>query len=444
MHVGHKKNVALKNGLKSRPTSRYNTGLRFLPTFNHPPPELHSLARNTAGFSKLLTVLALVIIVFFGFILWHANNRTYATHEIAIGISQSFVDVNNEFGIKVFKSLVNDSLTNNVLISPVSIETALSILYNGSAGSSTANMTTTLDYKGLNKANINKSNQALLLSLSHPDQALKLSIGNSVWISSHYRPNRAFVDIARNDYLAQVDNLNFNNPASSSTINAWLTKLNNGQLSTPIKALSAADELDLVNSTVFNSSWFNAFNPSLIHNADFTNSSNVKVQVPFMSQTGVYNFFQTKQYQWLELPFGKNQRLSMDIILPNSLQSYVHNFSYQQLIDSSSQFNTGQVQVTIPEFNLAYQKNLNSLFIKMGLANLYSNQANFSQISNGLRLSNFIQQAYVNFSYKGFNAPSVNSSTDSVFNFDLNHPFLFTIIDNSTKYILFIGYINQP
>jgi len=116
-----------------------------------------------------------------------------------------------------------------------------------------------------------------------------------------------------------------------------------------------------------------------------------------------------------------------------------------------------QVDLSMPKFKLETNYSLNESLIKLGLKVAFTDYADFSGISleTSLKISNVNHKAYIEVNEEETEAAAVtaiamvNSTSPGgpvpkpkIFKAD--HPFIFMIIDNKTKGILFIGRYVQP
>lgn len=399
---------------------------------------------NNKGFSTWFIVLSLLILAIVGFILWKANNDTVIKHKsVTIDVSQPFVQDENSFGVKIFSALAFGGLKNNLLISPISLNSSLALLDNGLSGSNQQLLLSQLGLGAFSRDSINSSSQALLASLRSPEPKIMLSLVSGLWVNNKYKVKKSFASLVSSDYYTSVNYFNQAEGLNIANVNQWLASRG---ITLPLSSFqsSVSNSLDLISSANLKADWYDAFNPSLIVNSDFNNLSEQPVKVPFMYQTGVYPYFQNSLVQSIELPMGKNQQFSMDIFLPADVKSFVNTLSYHSLNSIASQYTSQTGSIRLPEFSIDDQQNLANLLGKLGMGSLLlSKQVNLSNIASGLNLSSLVHSAAISINYQGVNPVGNNSTVGSGFSMNLNRPFLFTVIDNSTKYILFVGMVNN-
>lgn len=400
---------------------------------------------HSGGLSKLIILIALFLLIVVSAFLWIANNSKPTHKTIPIGVSESFVANNNSFGINVFKNLVNDNKSNsNILISPASISSSLAMINNGlSTSGGRSALVKLLGYSSGNTGTVNQSNQALLQSLQYPDPKVSLSLDNSLWINNDYKLNPSFINVSSKYYQTAINSFNPKQGLLTASVNKWLTKNTKGSIYEVNSQLGKDDHLDLVTAAYFNGEWSNTFAASSAVSS-FLLSSGSAIKAPFITQTGYFNYYQNNLITSLQIPYGQNQRLSMDIFMPNNMSLFLANIKASNLSSIVSRYQPVPGSIVMPQFNLSSKMNLNQLLESMGLDSLFSNASSLNGIAKGISLTNYISTADINVSKSGVVPTSSGSAIQPNFNLQLDKPFLFTIVDNSTKYILFIGLVNNP
>ena len=405
---------------------------------------------------SIVGILLLIAVVSIGiyYFKYHKNTPFVVSSTVSAKHVNSSVSLaNDNFGINAFNYLVEQSPNSNIFISPASISMALSMVYNGAEGSTQTAMQTTLDYQGLSLATINSSNKALISSLSNPDPKVTLSIANGAWLKQGYPITNGFLSTVKNDYMAKAESLNFNDPSGPNTINSWVSKATDGKIPTIVNKIPSNAILYLTNAAYFKGQWHTVFDPSATQNYPFTTSTGSQVQTQLMSSTSNYNYYEDSTVQAIELPYGKNQRLGMDVYLPTNMASFLKTLSYNHLSSITSKLRQQQGTILLPKFTLNYSQNLNNTLKALGMAIAFDpyGAANFNGIANNIHISDVEHKTYISVDEQGTTAAAAtsvgfatNAAVSSGFTMQVDKPFVFTIQDNSTKEILFVGVIQNP
>jgi serpin B len=237
--------------------------------------------------------------------------------KIATAVDSRLIAANNDFGFRLFAQLVEQDTGKNVFVSPSSIAIALAMTYNGAAGTTQQAMAQTLGLEGLSLQEVNEANAALLAMLQSPDPQVQLAIANSLWaqMGLTFQPN--FMQKNKDFYQAEVTNLDFTHPSAPPTINGWVKEKTNGKIKELIKPedCTANTVLILLNAIYFKGIWTVQFAKAKTKQGIFTLLDGSPKQVPLMSQSGRYRYYEGENFQAVSLPYGKG-RISLYIFLP--------------------------------------------------------------------------------------------------------------------------------
>lgn len=205
------------------------------------------------------------------------------------------------------------------------------------------------------------------------------------------------------------------------------------------------------------------FNISQTQEEPFYNETDHVVgNVNMMFQRGVFSYtgIADLDAHVLELPYGKEDRLSMVILLPRKgvlLRSVIDRlpqYGIHRIVDelrkADQEFEDDEVEVYLPRFDITADFTLNVLLEKMGLTDLFDpNKANFTKITkHPIYLSRIIHKSLIKVNEVGSVA---TAATGGVFankatppRFYANRPFGFMIIERTTKTLLFCGQVRNP
>ncbi|XP_062932762.1 serpin B7-like [Cynocephalus volans] len=158
--------------------------------------------------------------------------------------------------------------------------------------------------------------------------------------------------------------------------------------------------------------------------------------------------------QVLEMPDSEDH-LSMVIVLPSkdfSLGQIIKEITYEELknwIDPAIMKDTA-VDLYLPQLRLdECHEDLTSILSALGMADVFDHsRADLSGVTTGGRLvvSKIIQKAMVEVTEDGSESAPTNhtSEVENPEIFKVDHPFLFFILHQKTKMILFYGRVSTP
>jgi serine protease inhibitor len=372
--------------------------------------------------------------------------------------STAVITAGNQFAMNFFGTVLQqDTISDNKLISPFSIYMALSMLYNGSAGATRDSMAITLALQGIPTEQLNAVSKALLQQMPSEDSKVSVAIANSLWYRQNGpQPLPAFLDTIGSEYNGHLQALNFSDPASVGTINSWVAGNTDNKIPSILSSLSPDDVMVLVNAIYFNGPWGFYIDPAGTADQPFYLSDGSTVSVPTMAIQGTLRTYHDPAYTLIELPYGSGKNFDMYVSLPanqqQSISSFTSSFNAQSLSNAISHLDSQRVGVLLPKWELTYSvpdmlPNLNAL--GMGIAS--GTNADFSNLySTSTYLSKATHKTYIDVSETGTQAAAATGLTVTIsalpatIDIQVNHPFLYFIVEKQTGAILFMGTMNNP
>ena len=382
-----------------------------------------------------------------------------ASKSAAIQLSPSVSFAHNGLGFDLFKELLKTDKDANVIISPTSIALALSMTYNGASESTKLAMAKTLKISAIDVKSLNEGNAALIKFLSNPDPQVTLSIANSIWTKKGMTFLQPFLTTNSTSYNAYIQSIDFTLPTAVDTINAWVSKNTKGKIPTIVEnPIDPSIVMYLINAIYFYGTWTHEFDPMLTEMKPFTLSTNAKIQHLLMKQERKDFLYQeTNSFQGVLLPYGKNKRLSMVIMLPKiPLSSFLTQLTQSTWNSWMKSYAEMEGTVLLPKFKIEYQSSLKNSFLSLGMVQPFSSQtADFTlmRTQKDLFISDIMHKTYIDVNEKGTEAAAVTSvmvqitsvnPAKKTFYMEVNKPFFFAIADSQSGEILFMGVINNP
>ena len=359
-------------------------------------------------------------------------------------------EANAKFGFKLFTELYNQDPGTDVFISPLSISIALTMTYNGAVGETERAMAEVLEIDALDLSTINQSNKALRDSLENPDPKVQISIANSIWSRQGVDFNPEFLERNRAFFGAEIASLDFNSPQATATINEWVDANTNGKIEKIVDGINTQTLLFLINAIYFKGNWQDEFDKSMTQPGIFHLPNGGEKQVQMMRREGTYPHFRGENFEATSLPYGDG-RVGMYIFLPDrnsNLNKFMKNLNEANWENWLSQFQDRRHELMLPRFKLEYAVSLNDTLKALGMEIAFGDGADFSGMGpSNLFISEVRHKTFVEVNEEGTEAAAVTAvdltaSVPPVFRVD--RPFFFTIHDNWTNTILFMGTIVEP
>ena len=178
----------------------------------------------------------------------------------------------------------------NVILSPYSASSALTLLDVGAAGQTAAQIEAVLRLSG--SAAATAPAYAALACANETDGLSndnQLAIANAVWGQKGVAFVPSFLSTLANGYSAPLRQIDFKDDAGGATsaIDAWVSDRTQGKIPSLFMPgdVDASTRLVVVNAIYFNGTWANGFDPSATRMSPFTLADGSMVDVPTMNGT---------------------------------------------------------------------------------------------------------------------------------------------------------------
>lgn len=386
-----------------------------------------------------------------------------ASMKIADGVEygetdyQLIAEAKNALGMKLLNDL-SDREEGNIFVSPTSLYMALAMVYNGANGVTKEEIAKVLQAEGLSPEEMNKANASLIAKLGSNSEAIELNIANSIWAKDSYQFLESFRESSQDYFNAEVETIDVTDTASADAINDWVRKETNDRIDEMVESPLPGDlAAILLNAIYFNGTWQYTFIEELTEEQPFYLSDGSTSQVPLMVLEKELDYLETDQFQAVALPYGEGE-MNMHVFLPaenSSLEEFKSSMDEEIWSGWMTNFESREGTVKLPEFELEYEVSLNETLQDLGMETAF-NYVDLSKMfeeSSGLFISEVKQKSFVNVSEEGTEAAAVTSVAvnesasmheDPPFVLSVNRPFFFTITDEETGVISFMGSIENP
>jgi len=403
------------------------------------------------------TIVSLVIIPLTFSSCKKESTVTLPTDPVSIELTTnqvSLISSENSFALDIFKKVIENSAeSENVLISPLSISSALSMTLNGANGATRDSMLNALRVNGLTPVIINNSYKDLISALLNVDSRVLISIANSIWIEKNFVVKKPFIDILTKYYTADSKSFDITDPLVPTQINSWIEVKTNGLIKNMIDKLDDKTVMLLINAIYFKGKWETQFDKDNTVQGTFYKPDGATAQVPMMKQTSEFKIFSGEGFTLAEFPYGQGNFV-MDVILPddnngiNNILPLFNNNSFKGWLD---QMYKRKTDLTFPRFKYGYKKELKDILTDMGMGIAFTDMADFSNISEISLLISFVKhQAFIETNEEGTEAAAATvvgfepTAVIVPFIMNIDRSFLYIIRETTTNSILFMGRVVDP
>jgi len=361
-----------------------------------------------------------------------------------------------ELGFDILRQLASQRPDGNVFISPTSIAVALAMTSNGANGATRDAILRTLHADTQSLEAFNAANRELAEQISKTT-AVQLSIANALWLQQGLAVNPSFEQILQSAYQAQAQNLDFRNPASAETINAWVASHTNGRIEHLVDQVDPATVAMLTNAIAFQGKWTLPFDPKSTQPRDFRPANGAVLQVRMMKNSAPYAYGGGNGLEAIRLPYADGT-FAMYVVLPldaSRMQSFLSQLTPDTFTALLSSLHTQRGTIELPRFSIDYDATLNAVLGKLGMGIAFSDNANFNSVSTTRRLqiSEVRHASFLKVDEEGTAAAAATSIGMKTmimrvepppFHMVVDHPFFLAIRDERNGQLLFTGTIAKP
>ncbi len=416
------------------------------------------------SFTLLLAMTGLVVIAFSCEKNKTGNPDTDPGDPVIISLETSqknVVDSANRFAFDLFKTILSESKgAENIMISPFSISSALSMTLNGATGETFDVMKKALRLENSSLDEINSTYLKLMSEMVPVDERVTVEIANSVWVEKRLNVKQQFIDDLNKWYEAEARGIDVTDPNAVKTVNNWIAGKTHDKITDMLDKLDSNLAMLLINAVYFNGKWRYRFNTDETKEELFYLSPSIPEKVPMMHLEENFKVAKLGNATLIDLPYGQGN-YSMTVILPDEGYN-VSDLSgdldpakwntWMEILDG----NTHKVDLSMPKFKYSYKRLLNDDLVGLGMGQAFSGMATFNNISDqGLYIDAVIHQSFIETNEEGTEAAAAtvveigftSAGPDvqpTVLKVDINRPFLYCIHETSTGTILFIGKVDDP
>lgn len=364
----------------------------------------------------------------------------------------------NSFAFDLFKLVVaGEAAGTNIMISPFSVTSALSMTLNGAAGGTFDAVKSALRYDNMSIEEINDTYRKLVTEMIPVDERVVMEIANSVWAENQFPVKKEFIDALKEWYRAEARNFDVFDPRSVDIINGWIEEKTHDRIQKMIAQLEPDLAMLLINAVYFNGKWKHQFDSKLTADRPFYVTPGNPVNVPMMYQKQKFGVAAAGKAKLVELPYGQGN-YSMVVALPDEgasaaeIATGLDAGKWEEWM-AALDYGITEVELYMPKFKYDYKRKLNDDLVSLGMGPAFNpGVADFSRISDvEVFISFVLHQTFIENKEEGteaaaatvigFTRTSLPPEPEIV---NLNRPFLYFIRETTTGAIVFMGLINNP
>jgi serpin B len=308
-------------------------------------------------------------------------------------------------------SKIVDSRQGNVVVSPLSIQTALTLAYFGASGETANEIKVALKLDQISKEKIAELYKEFISEFKKND-GFKMATKIAVKKDCTVKPS--FNEVASNSFDSEIEAMDFSNPAESTkAINDWIAEKTENTIKDLLKPdfINSMTAMILVNAIYFKGDWVHQFVPSSNIEREFYLNETDFVNVEFMGQRKHFRYGKFDEFnaRVLELEY-KDSDASFLIVLPETrtgladVEAKLYDIDFN---DIASNLKSRDIRLHLPKFRIELQVDLNETMEKLGIKKALRDGAEFNDLletSIPLKLSKAVHKCFIEVNEKGTEA----------------------------------------
>ena len=301
----------------------------------------------------------------------------------------------------------------NLFLSPLSIATALAMVYAGADGQTASEMENVLHLGST--PGVHDSFHALIESFQGNNRPFDVTLANALWPKEDFPFKEEYVQQIGTDYQGHTQNVDFSQTQQAADlINDWVDEQTRGRVTDLVSPSSLADVvMVLTNSIYFNAFWNAPFDPEATHDRKFQLESGESITVPTMYHQAAFGYTEIDGYEIVEMPFRAGAS-SMIVMAPPQGESSA-GLQTDTLVRVSDWLATsperlGCTDLAIPKFQTTVSTDLVGVLQGMGIRSAFED-ADFSRMTDGgIKLGEVLHKATIEVNEQGTEAAAATSA----------------------------------
>uniref|UniRef100_UPI00358ED97C pigment epithelium-derived factor-like n=1 Tax=Myxine glutinosa TaxID=7769 RepID=UPI00358ED97C len=360
----------------------------------------------------------------------------------------------NDFAFDLYRSVVKDIPGTNVFMSPLTTSILISMLHMGSGEPTELILARCLHLMWLK----NTKGQATIKELlEHIHSLNSTSIAARIFIKKDVPLLESFIERAEKIYSAKPENFVGDKKVDIKRVNDWVKEKTDNMIKNFLTDLPDNVDLLLLSAIYFKGQWMESFSSMHTTKTRFYLSKQTSKQVEMMF--GPQRKIKMAVYEHLNCEIGVipfSGGIDLVVFLPKipdaNLTLIESSLSSSFFKDLDHKLEEMTANIYVPKFKIESEQNLMPVLDNLGLDDLF-HHPNFSGISTvPLAITNALHKAAIEVSEEGVKAAAVTAlmANRALFHdvrtpeFRLNRPFVFAIIDQHSRAVLFLGRFVGP
>ncbi len=366
--------------------------------------------------------------------------------------SSEEVDI-RDFSYKLTREALEHLEQENPILSPVSAYLALSMAAEGAGGETAAELESLL---GENHRQLSEQ----CLQHFQGMQEIELELADSVWLDQSLRVEEPWLETVQESYKGEVYRVELSSQQTMTDINTWAEEHTRGLVKGFLdQPLPVAARLCLLNALYLKADWRNGFEGYVTHVQTWYREDGEEKPVDTMCKMQEYfDYVSDTDMDGVVLPFC-GEELVFLAVRPQAGQTARELYGQltpEQIAGLLEGREDRLMNLSLPKFTAACDQELNELLQSLGVERAFNSAlADFSGLcaDGELHISLVRQKAVMELNEEGVEAGAVTMLAmedgaaiylEEALEMNLDHPFVYMILDMDTQIPLFVGIMDDP
>lgn len=370
-------------------------------------------------------------------------------------------EANGSFAISLLKILGEEDKSRNLFFCPMSVSSALAMVYLGAKGNTATQMSQVLGLSG--DGDVHQGFQTLLAEVNKSGTQYLLKSACRLFGEESCDFLSTFKESCQKFYQAGIEEMSFvkDTEGCRKHINDWVLEKTEGKISEVLSpgTVCPLTKLVLVNAMYFKGKWKAQFDRKYTRGMPFKTNQEEKKTVQMMFKHAKFKMAHVDEVnaQVLALPYAEDE-LSMVVLLPDEssdLTVVEKALTYEKLRawTNPETLTESKVQVFFPRLKLEESYDLETVLQSLGMTDAFEEtKADFSGMTSkkNVPVSKVAHKCFVEVNEEGTEAAATTAVIRNTRScrveprFCADRPFLFFIWHQKTSSILFCGRFSSP
>lgn len=361
-----------------------------------------------------------------------------------------------DFGFDLYAAL-RDREDGNLVVSPLSVATALGMLLAGTVDEAEQELLAGLHLQDAGSADTGLSELSAALHARGETDGITVAIANRSFVQDGYPVRAEFLETLARRYGDAMESLDFaaNPEAARASINQWVAEQTNDLIDELLQpgTVDPLTRLMLVNAVYLLADWDRQFDEANTGDEPFHLADGSTVEVPMMRDTRSVPVAVGDGYRAVELAYV-GEELAMLIIVPDDLGAFERELDAESIDAIADRLASREVALWLPKVETRSNATLNDALAAIGIRRIFEPDGGWlTGIADDrtLYVSDVIHETYLRMDEEGTEAAAATAigiRTTAMppppLELRVDRPYFLVLRDRPTGAVLFLGRIVDP